>query len=91
MRKREKKEGKEKEIGEEKHKGGEPDNSHCDKSRDQLIIKAGADGPGETEGPFCLCCSTCPPWERDTCPGGEGAVLAPWIMDKNEEGGEKIG
>lgn len=32
-----------------------------------------------------------PPWERDTCPGGEGAVLAPWIMNKNEEGGEKMG
>lgn len=24
-------------------------------------------------------------------PWGEGAVLAPWIMNKNEEGGEKMG
>ena len=51
MRKQEKKVGKEKEIGEEKHKGGEPDNSHCDKSRDQLIIKARADGPGRQKVP----------------------------------------
>lgn len=33
-RKQDKKVGKEKEISEEKHKGGERDNSHCYKSRD---------------------------------------------------------
>ena len=38
-RKQEKKVGKEKEVSEEKHKGGEHDNFHCGKSRDELIIK----------------------------------------------------